>query len=83
MHNKQTRSCNLNILHFVLLMPFLVAAAGYTATEKQNTDTKSTDQAKPVVERKSQPSEIKKETNTFVPTEKISADKGISFPTDI
>lgn len=84
MHNKHRRSINPYLLSLVLLMPLLTAGEAYSTTEKQNSETESDDQARPTApERKAQSSGPITETRVFVPTEKISADKEISFPTDI
>ena len=83
MLNKQRHSFKPFISGLALLMFFLMAGEGYSATEIQNSETEPADKASPVPERKAQSSGTNKEPSVFDPTEKISADKDISFPTDI
>ena len=71
------------LLHLALLISFLTLGEGYSATVKQSSETESADQARPVPEQKVQPGRANRAPSLFVPTEKISADKDISFPTDI
>jgi len=83
MLNKQRHSFKRFISGLALLVFFMMAGEGHSATEIQNPETKPADKASPVPERKAQFSRTNKEPSVFVPTEKISADKDISFPTDI
>lgn len=81
-NNKQKCKVFLTIVSFALATVLLVGA-GISATEKDKPKGELTGENKIPIKEETQKKEIVKATVIFVPTDKVSADQAVAFPTDI
>ena len=80
--NKKHRKVLLYIVTFVLATVLLIGA-GISAAEKDKPKIELTGKDKLPVKKETQKKKVVKAPAIFVPTDKVSADKAVAFPTDI
>jgi len=80
--NKLKNKVFLTIVSLTLATLLLIGAE-ITATEKDKQKSKLTGNNKILVEKETKKKEAVKVPTTFVPTDKVSADQAVAFPTDI
>ena len=73
---------------FLYIVTFVLAAVLFTgveifALEKDKPKIELTDKDKKTVKKETQKKKAVKAPSVFVPTDKVSADKAVAFPTDI
>jgi hypothetical protein len=83
MKNKRKhRKVLLYIVTFVLAS-VLFTVVEISAAEKDKPKIELTDKDKKTVKKETQKKKVVKAPSIFVPTDKVSADKAVAFPTDI
>lgn len=80
--NKQKSKVFLTIVSFALAIMLLIGTE-ISATEKDKPKGELTGGNKIPVKEETQKKEVVKAPVTFVPTDKVSADQAVAFPTDI
>jgi hypothetical protein len=80
--NKQKSKVLHTILSFALAIVLLIGA-GISAAEKDKPKGELTGKNKIPAKEKIQKKEVVKAPDIFVPTDKVSADQAVAFPTDI
>ena len=81
-NNKKYSRTLLYIVTFVLATALLIGA-GISAAEKDKPKIELTGKDKLPVKKETQKKKVVKAPSIFVPTDKVSADKAVAFPTDI
>lgn len=81
-NNKKHSKVLLYIVTFVLAA-LLFTGAEISAVEKDKPKTELTEKDKKTVKKETQKKKVVKAPTIFVPTDKVSADKAVAFPTDI
>ena len=80
--NKQKSKVFLTIVSFALATVLFIGA-GISDTEKDKQKNKLTGKNKNPVKKEIQKKKDVKAPKSFVPTEKVTADQAVAFPTDI
>lgn len=80
--NKQKSKVFMSIVSFTLATVLFIGA-GISETEKDKQKNKLTGKNKNPVKKEIQKEKVVKPPVIFVPTEKVSADQAVAFPTDI
>lgn len=80
--NKQKSKIFLTIVSFALAAVLFIGA-GISDTEKDKQKSELTGKNKNPVKKENQKQKDVKAPKNFVPTEKVTADQAVAFPTDI